>query len=229
MIRNCRWKKFRLGGHSKGGNLAVWAAMHLPEKLQRRRLIEIYNNDGPGFAKSVLASDGFHRISGRIHTFIPESSIVGMLLENTGNYEVIGSSNHLLMQHESLSWNVVGNTFCRREKRSGTAEASNEAIRDWLAEMSPQERKEFVETFYEVISMHGKTKTLDDLREGGFSGGMALLREYIGTDEKRRKAMTQILLRLASEMTGELRRTAGQYLRSLGENIGRKRREKNEE
>ncbi len=72
--------------------------------------------------------------------------------------------------------------------------------------------------------MGGKAKTLEDLREGGLSGGVALLREYIGADEKKRKLVTQILLRLAAEMGEGLWKSVGQYWRSLGESIEQKYR-----
>lgn len=228
VLKCCPRRKLRLGGHSKGGNLAAWAAIHLPEKLQRKRLLAAYNNDGPGFDRSVLDSEAYRRVAEKIHTFIPESSLVGMLLEHTEDYELIDSSNHSLMQHEPLSWNVLGQEFCRSSQRTEAAKASDSAIREWLGEMSLQERQEFTEAFYSILSMGGKAKTLEDLREGGFAGGVALLREYIGADEKKRKLVTQILLRLAAEMGEGLWKSAGQYWRSLGESIERKYRETSE-
>ncbi len=224
VLKCCPRRKLRLGGHSKGGNLAAWAAMHLPEKLQRKRLLAAYNNDGPGFDRSVLASEEYRRVAEKIHTFIPESSLVGMLLEHTEDYELIDSSNRALMQHEPLSWNVLGRQFCRSAQRAETAKASDGAIREWLADMSMQERQEFTEAFYSILSMGGKAKTLDDLREGGLSGGVALLREYVGADEKKRKLVAQILLRLAAEMGEGLWKSVGQYWRSLGESIEQKYR-----
>ncbi len=224
VLRHCPWRKLRLGGHSKGGNLAAWAAIHLPEKVQRKRLLAAYNNDGPGFDRSILDSKEYRRVAEKIHTFIPESSLVGMLLEHTEDYELIDSSNRSFMQHEPLSWTVLGKKFCRSTQRTEAAKASDGAIREWLAEMSMQERQEFTETFYRILSMGGKAKTLEDLREGGFSGGLALLREYIGTDEKKRKLVTQILLRLAAGMGGGLWKSVGQHWRALGESIEQKYR-----
>lgn len=102
-----RRRKIRLGGHSKGGNTAVWAAMHLPERIQSRRLLAAYNNDGPGFLNSVLETEEYRRIADRIHTFIPESSVVGVLLDHAEDYDVIDSSNRAIMQHEPMSWSVL--------------------------------------------------------------------------------------------------------------------------
>ena len=82
VARACPRRPLRIGGHSKGGNLAAWAAVHLDEKLQRKRLIAAYNNDGPGFRTSLLPLPEHKRVAGRIVTIIPESSVVGILLEH---------------------------------------------------------------------------------------------------------------------------------------------------
>lgn len=71
--------------------------MHLPERIQSRRLLAAYNNDGPGFLNSVLETEEYRRIADRIHTFIPESSVVGVLLDHAEDYDVIDSSNRAIM------------------------------------------------------------------------------------------------------------------------------------
>ena len=207
-------KALRLGGHSKGGNLAAWAAIHLPEKLQRKRLAAAYNNDGPGFAKEVLESEAYARVEEKIHTFIPESSIVGMLLEHAEDYTIIDSTNHSLMQHEPLSWNVLGNQFIYLGQRSEAAQLGDNVVRELLANMSVEERREFTEALYSILSMGGKVKTLEDLRNGGLSGNLALVKEYIGADEKKKKIITQIVKRLAADATGELRKAAEEKLKT---------------
>ena len=96
----------------RGGNLAAWAAVHLPEKLQGKRLLAAYNNDGPGFHADLLDTPAYRRVEDRLHTYIPESSIVGVLLVHAEDYDVIDSTSHAAMQHEALSWQVMGNRFC---------------------------------------------------------------------------------------------------------------------
>jgi hypothetical protein len=80
--------KFYVGGHSKGGNLAVYAAAHA-DKIAGDRIIAIYNNDGPGFQTNFIQSEGYQNILYKINTLLPKSSIVGMLLEHSGEYSVI--------------------------------------------------------------------------------------------------------------------------------------------
>ena len=207
-------KTLRLGGHSKGGNLAAWAAIHLPEKLQKKRLEAVYNNDGPGFDKTVMESAEYARVEEKIHTFIPEASIVGMLLEHAEEYTIIDSTNHSLMQHEPLSWNVLGNQFIYLGQRSEAAQLGDNVVREMLSGMSVEERKEFTEALYSILSMGGRVKTLEDLREGGLSSSFALVKEFIGADDKKKKVINQIVKRLAADATGELRKAAEERLKS---------------
>ena len=88
VARACPRRPLRIGGHSKGGNLAAWAAVHLDEKLQRKRLIAAYNNDGPGFSRDLVNEPCYQAVADRLFTFIPASSIVGVLLEHAEDYEV---------------------------------------------------------------------------------------------------------------------------------------------
>lgn len=223
VAKACPRRTIRIGGHSKGGNLAAWAAIHLPERLQRKRLLAAYNNDGPGFSKEVLASEEYHRVAGKIHTFIPESSIVGMLLEHTEDYEIIDSTNYSVMQHEPLSWNVMGSTFCRVEARTESAQLYDGVVRDWLAGLDNSQRQEFIEALYSILRLDGKAKTLDDLR--GVSSGIALLKAYIGADERKRKVLFEIFGRLASDMGDEIGKAIEQYWKAAGDRLGQVRRD----
>ena len=215
-------RQLRIGGHSKGGNLAAYAAIHLPEKLQTKRLLAAYNNDGPGFNKAVLESDGFARAAEKIHTFVPQSSAVGMLLEHTEDYTIIDSTTVSLLQHEPLSWNVLGNRFIYLGQRSEAAKLGDDVIREWLADLTKEERQEFVETVHQLLSAGGKIKTLDDLRTGGLGSGLALLKGYITADDQKKKMLSELMGRLTDNARDELRRTAGEKLKSAEQDIRQK-------
>lgn len=215
-------RQLRIGGHSKGGNLAAYAAIYLPEKLQNKRLLAAYNNDGPGFNAEVLASDGFARAAEKIHTFIPQSSAVGMLLEHTEDYTIIDSTTVSLLQHEPLSWNVLGNRFIYLGQRSEAAKLGDDVIREWLADLTKEERQEFVETVHQLLSAGGKIKTLDDLRTGGLGSGLALLKGYITADDQKKKMLSELMGRLTDNAKDELRRTAGEKLKSAEQDIRQK-------
>ena len=220
VIRACKHRPYRIGGHSKGGNLAAWAAVHLPEKLQGKRLLAAYNNDGPGFHADLLDTPAYRRVEDRLHTYIPESSIVGVLLVHAEDYDVIDSTSHAAMQHEALSWQVMGEPVCA----SGPALPAGADVRRRAAgvaglRVAQEDREAFCDALYSILSMGGRAKTFEDLRKGGFSGWAALWKEYAGADERKKQILTEIFGRLAIDVKDELMKAAGQGLPSAGHGI----------
>lgn len=102
--------QFYLGGHSKGGNLAVYASLFCSEKT-RNRILEIYNHDGPGFDSKVIEQSGFKSVRSKIHTFVPQSSIFGMMFEHAEDYTIVKSSQKGFLQHDIYSWEVKRNSL----------------------------------------------------------------------------------------------------------------------
>ncbi len=215
MAATCPERPLRIGGHSKGGNLAAWAALHIPEALQERRLLAAYNNDGPGFARDMLQTPEYRRVADKLHTYIPESSIVGVLLEHGEDYAVIDSTNRAVMQHEPLSWCVLGRSFIHLGHRSQMGKLSDDVLREWIGSMSPQEREQFTDALFDVLSLSGRARTLDDLRGGGLAGGAALLKQYADADEKEKKIIAEIFRRLAVDVKEELKKAAGEGLETV--------------
>lgn len=220
MAELCPGLPLRIGGHSKGGNLAAWAAIHLPADLQTGRLLDAYNNDGPGFARDMLETPEYLRVSGKLHTYIPESSIVGVLLEHAEDYAVIDSANRSVMQHEPLSWNVVGTKFVHLGQRSQMGRLSDDVLREWIGSMTPAERAQFTDALFDMLSLSGKARTLDDLRSGRFSGGAALLKQYAGADEEQKKIINEVFRRLAVDVKAELKKAAGESLEGVKKAAG---------
>ena len=220
MAALCPDRPLRIGGHSKGGNLAAWAAIHLPAPLQEARLLDAYNNDGPGFARDMLETPEYLRVAHKLHTYIPESSIVGVLLEHAEDYVVIDSANRAVMQHEPMSWNVMGTEFVHLGQRSQLGKLSDDVLREWIGSMSPVEREQFTDALFDVLSLSGKARTLDDLRSGGLSGGAALLKQYAGADEEKKKIISEIFRRLAADVKDELKRAAGEGLEGVKKAAG---------
>lgn len=219
MAAACPDRKLRIAGHSKGGNLAAWAAIHIPAQLQEQRLLDAYNNDGPGFSHDMVDSDAYRRVADKLHTYIPESSIVGVLLEHAEDYAVIDSSNRSVMQHEPMSWSVLGPRFVHLGQRSQMGKLSDDVLRQWIGSMTPQEREQFSDALFDVLSLSGKARTLDDLRAGGLAGGAALLKQYSGADEQDKKIIAEIFRRLAVDVKEELKKAAGQGLKTAGKGL----------
>ena len=146
----------RLGGHSKGGNLAVYAAAKVNPKIQSR-ILEVYNLDGPGFTEAMLNDPGYLAIVPKVKTYIPESSIIGMLLERLDSYSPIKSRQLGLLQHEPYSWEIQAGDFEQAEEISRGNRFAGEAIAGWIRDMTPQEREAFVDATYELLSASGAT------------------------------------------------------------------------
>ena len=103
-------QRVRVGGHSKGGNFAVYASVKCDPQIQNQ-ILNVYSNDGPGFRSDMVESTEYQRMLPKLHTILPESSIVGMLLEHQESFEVVKSSNSGIQQHDAMSWEVLGRSF----------------------------------------------------------------------------------------------------------------------
>ena len=167
-----------------------------------------------GFDHDMVDSDAYRRVAGKLHTYIPESSIVGVLLEHAEDYAVIDSTNRSIMQHEPMSWSVLGPRFVHLGQRSQMGKLSDDVLRQWIGSMTPQEREQFSDALFDVLSLSGKARTLDDLRAGGLAGGAALLKQYSGADEQDKKIIAEIFRRLAVDVKTELKKAAGQGLKT---------------
>jgi len=174
-----RFHPIRMCGHSKGGNLAVYAAAKADEILQQR-IQDIYNLDGPGFSERMMSDAGYLSIVPKISTYIPESSIVGILLEREEPYMVIKSKQIGPMQHDPYSWEVVRNDFIYKEEISGGARFVDEKTKVWLESMTVKERNTLVDMVYEILTTGGAVKT-DDLASPKWIGNYvkALVKEEV--------------------------------------------------
>lgn len=151
-----------LGGHSKGGNLAVYAGVKASEAT-KARIEAIYSNDAPGFALEFIESEAYGQTRERIHTYLPQSSIVGMLLEHEEDYTVIRSNNNGLLQHDAFSWEVLGNKFIYLDSISDGSRMIDRKMKQFLSEMTREERERFVDSIFDAIASQTGARTLSDL------------------------------------------------------------------
>lgn len=141
----------RLCGHSKGGNMAVFAAARSSPQLQKR-ILDVYNNDGPGFSDYMMGDPGYRAMVPRIHTFVPQSSIIGMLMDHEEPYTIIKSKQIGLMQHDIYNWEIIGPGFVRMEEITADSRFLNETIRNWAAGLSNQERNQIVDAMFSLLA-----------------------------------------------------------------------------
>lgn len=146
--------RIRVGGHSKGGNIAVYAAMKCLSELSGR-LEAVYSHDGPGFKREVIESGEFAAAVPLVHKTLPQSSLIGMLLQNQEDYTVVTSDKFWICQHDPFSWQVEGGGFVCKDYVTGGAEYLNATLRDWLEQLPDERRKLFVDTVFDVIRSTG--------------------------------------------------------------------------
>ena len=155
-------KNIYVAGHSKGGNLALWAAMNASDEIAER-IEKVYNFDGPGFLDDVWESELYERVAGKISTVIPTGSVVGLLLKYDKNYRVTKSSaKGYLHQHDALTWEVEGTEFVCDEDVAPEVKRAHEVVGKWIYSMEPDERRAFVEGFFDILCSTS-AKTVTDL------------------------------------------------------------------
>ena len=143
--------KLILGGHSKGGNLAVYSAVKSDPSI-RRRILDVYSHDGPGFLKSFFELPEYEQMKDRIHKTVPQSSLVGMLFETQEDYKVVKSRAFSLFQHDPASWVVNGNDFAYADHLNSGARHMDETLNIWILGLSPADRERFVDTLFELLN-----------------------------------------------------------------------------
>ncbi len=157
----CSQKRIYVTGHSKGGNLAVYAAMHAPKSV-KARMLSVWNHDGPGFRTSVLMDSDYLDIKHIVKTVIPQSSLVGILLEHEEQYTVVKSRQKGLWQHDGLTWEVLGGSFVRQAGLTEESIKTDLALKNWISSLSLEQREQFCDSLYQFLSSDNAL-TLTDL------------------------------------------------------------------
>ncbi|MBQ8433029.1 MAG: DUF2974 domain-containing protein [Clostridia bacterium] len=151
----------RLTGHSKGGNLAVYAAVNCTPDV-RARLINVWSNDGPGFHEKILKDEDYMTLRPIIRSFVPQNAVVGMLLEHDENYIVVKSRQKGLYQHDGVSWEVMGGGFVYLKDVTEESKRIDRVLKEWVNKMTNEQREQFVEAMYQMLSADN-AQTLTDL------------------------------------------------------------------
>ncbi len=160
MVMGRLHQPFYIGGHSKGGNLAVYAAMNCPKEVQER-IIKVYNMDGPSFRPQVLEKYDYAAIEHKTVKILPHSSLVGMIFEQGMNYRVVKSKALGLLQHDPFSWHVKFGRFVDVGQVFEGQKFMNDTLNEWILSLNEEQLKAFVDTLYQVISATEKDNLID--------------------------------------------------------------------
>ncbi len=180
-----------VGGHSKGGNIAVYSAMEC-RPIIKERIKTVYSHDGPGFRDEVFETENYAGIKTRIHKTLPQSSLVGMLLQHQEDYMVVESRQFWVMQHDPFSWVVNKDDFCYVQSITNGAKYINTVISQWLASLDDEKRELFVTTLYSVIEAVGIV-SFSDLTENWHRKAFTALDAVKGIDPETKRFVSETI------------------------------------
>lgn len=181
-------KKVRVGGHSKGGNLAICAVMNSHFWI-RKKVKKINNFDGPGFLKKEIESKVYQKIEPRIKMYVPKESIIGMLFYNTLDYVVIKSKGLSILQHDAFNWQCKNTEFIR-DSQSKRSKALQQKLTKKLEELSLDERTLLVNNLFNIF----KNNNIKDTKEIKVKEIFKLIKEFKKLDKETQNLLTELLI-----------------------------------
>lgn len=199
----------RLGGHSKGGNLAVFAAVMADDRT-RMRITDIYSMDAPGQNEDIYTSEAYASIERRLRSFVPQSSIVGMLLAHPDSYRVVKSASFSVLQHDPFNWQVMGPAFVGADGLEKDSLRFEKIMRGWLARTDEKTRRSFVDTVFELLSA-SESRTLGrEWLVNTISRPQAFIQALKDVDPEARGSVAEMLGALVMTVLGRQERIPGE-------------------
>lgn len=150
-----------VSGHSKGGNLSLYASAMQEEDIQNR-IEQIYCWDAPGVHRSILGTEGYQRVVSKAKRYIPQDSIVGLMLESQVPYHIIESQGSGISQHSALMWNIEEDHFVELTELTKNSQLTDQTFKQWTEVVSDEDLKLFFDTFFELIFEMG-VETVNDV------------------------------------------------------------------
>ena len=184
--------KIRIGGHSKGGSIAIFSAISATKEIQDR-IIQVCNYDGPGLVKEIMEKNENIQILEKIHTYFPQDSVIGRILEHKEECTVVKSMQKGIYQHDIFSWQVVGTQMITLPNLTNSSEFMYKAIREWLQKTEPEQRKIFFDGIFEIFYSSDAT-TFGEISNSITKHLPTFIKTYKGLSEEDRKTITSMLI-----------------------------------
>ncbi len=202
-----------LGGHSKGGNLAMYAAAFCGQKTQAR-VRAVYSFDGPGFDEKIISQPSYQQVLERMTSFVPQLSIVGMLLAHRERCVVVRSSGQAFYdQHDVYSWEIMRNRLVRLEGVSGESRLVDQTLKRWLLGMDRDQREKIIDALYAILEKTN-ARTLQDIADKWPSCSVSILSSLGGMDDQTRELIGEALSLLAKSARRTLEEAGEQWVAS---------------
>ena len=184
-------KKLRIGGHSKGGNVAIYSAIAAPKMIQDR-IIKGYNYDGPGFNKKMVEKYKNSEVLSRLETYMPQDSIIGRILDHQEKSEIALSIEKGIYQHDIYSWQVLRDDLIKSEKTTDSSDAMGNTLKEWLETTSPEQRKIFFDEIFELFYSTEANK-FADIQKSLSKNIVKIFKAYGEISEEDKKTITEML------------------------------------
>lgn len=180
----------RVGGHSKGGNLAIYGSVMC--KSAHEKILEIYSNDEPGFSREFQELPETKEMMPKIIRIIPEYSIIGTLLEHEKEPVIVASSSKGLLQHDGFSWEVQGPALVRRDSLNKTALRFIEILHKWIDGMDMEQKRLLIEDLFATLQASGY-ENLSEVQSGGLKSLAAMVKRVEKFAPESRGMMQELL------------------------------------
>ncbi len=185
----------RTGGHSKGGNLAVYSSAFCDEHI-RDSITEIYSFDGPGFIDEITDTFEYRAAVPKVKSYVPELSVVGILLSNDAEHKIVKSTAAGIKQHLAYNWEILGKNFIYAGELSKSGAIVRKAVTGWLDEMDEDERKKLVETLFSVLEAPEKD-TLKEISKGKWAAYTSMLKAVRGLSAEKQNILRDAIKKFA--------------------------------
>lgn len=196
----------RVGGHSKGGNLAEYASVCLPDELCQQ-LVCVYSNDGPGMAPEIVSPDGRQVLGERLRRIVPSYSVVGMLFAREDDPRMVVASTGMgIGQHDPTTWQVTRSGIEEAPGLQADCVVLNQAIASWSAEIALDERNAVVNEVFDALGAGGATR-FDEIAQSA-EGLQQVLRALGNINERMRDMALALVDHTIDESIGVARKTA---------------------
>lgn len=207
-------KSIRVGGHSKGGNFAVYGSAFCNDQI-KDSILDVYNFDGPGFIQELTKKPQYKLILPRVKKIIPNESIIGMMMYTRASKEIVLSDAKGINQHDPLSWQVERNRFVPAEKLASFSLIVDETIKKWAVQFDYETREAFGDIFFASLSSSGATK-LSQITSSKVKSIAAITKEIQSLDPKNQAIVYDVLGKLVAASGDSLKNTV---LSKLPKNI----------
>ncbi len=213
----------RVGGHSKGGNLAIYGSVMC--KSAHDKILEIYSNDGPGFSKEFQDSPETAEMMPKIIRIIPEYSIIGTLLEHEKQPIIVASTSRGLLQHDGFSWEVQGPGLVRRDSLNKTALRFIEILHKWIDGMDTEQKRLLIEDLFATLQASGY-ENLSEVQSGGIKSLAAMVKRLDKFAPESRGMMQELLTAICGGWLEQLQENTKDKLSAIPQSFSDKILEK---